>query len=655
MHLSSLSIRGFRGAGDDEPLVVSFPGRFSVLIGANGSGKTTVCDAALLAHTSVFPRGVPLSAAALGARPRSVAAVYSYEPAGLPEGPLGEMLQLQTGHHVRGGPAGEWERDLSRRLGAVRAGPPTQVTLLEHLRFVYLPAWRNPLDELARREARVLIELLRAQQQRVDGTRNLKDLRGRATGLLEALTADGLIAQLQERISEHLGALSAGVNRQWPYVRGQVVDDTYLARVLELMLAVMEGRPNARPLEVSGLGYVNLLHIAVTLAAIPDYQAAGEDEPTRDHDSAGDDAEEEEEDEQEADDDVDAAKAALEAAADDAEAEEDSFFPATPFHATVVIEEPEAHLHPQLQHSLARYLRRITLARPELQIILSSHAPDILTSCHPEDLVVIRRGPDGKRVARTIADLTLADRDNVMRKARLHMDATRSSALFAERLSLVEGVSDAALLREFAWAWAGTDGDRQSFVDALSIVAIGNRIGAWPVQLLATRDAELCSKLALLADSDKDPGTAPTAPAWLTDHNETVVQIFFSEPTLEPAVTPGNEVLVEAALKEMELQVEPGFDVAWMGALFRGRRAATSERDAVPAGAAAGRKGEFALALAEQIRAALDDGREVRVPDHMIRLLEFLSPVTGECAGADADAADPPADPPTADETPKPG
>jgi putative ATP-dependent endonuclease of OLD family len=286
---------------------------------------------------------------------------------------------------------------------------------------------------------------------------------------------------------------------------------------------------------------------------------------------------------------------------------------------------------------------------------VSSHAPDILTSCHPEDLVVIRRGPDGKRVARAIADLPLADRDNVMRKARLHMDATRSSALFAERLVLVEGVSDAALLREFGWAWAGTDGDRQSFVDALSIVAIGNRIGAWPVQLLATRNAELCSKLALLADSDKDPGTAPTAPSWLTDHDETVVQIFFSEPTLEPAVTPGNEILIEAALKEMEVEVEPGFDEAWIRAMFRGRRAATSERDAIPAGVAAGRKGEFALALAEQIRAELDDGRDVRVPDHMIRLLDFLSPVTGERAGPDADAADPPADTSTADETPKPG
>ena len=114
----------------------------------------------------------------------------------------------------------------------------------------------------------MLVELLRAQQQRIDGTRNLRHLRGRATGLLEALTADGMTEQVQERIAAHLNALTAGVEQQWAYVRGQVIDDAYLARVLELMLAVIEGRPSARPLEVLGLGYVNLLHIAVTLAAV---------------------------------------------------------------------------------------------------------------------------------------------------------------------------------------------------------------------------------------------------------------------------------------------------------------------------------------------------------------------------------------------------
>ncbi|MFF4629674.1 hypothetical protein [Streptomyces griseorubiginosus] len=117
---------------------------------------------------------------------------------------------------------------------------------------------------------RILVDLLRARQQELHGRRNLVALRARASRLLEDLAKDSLINAVEVRVGEQLGRLSAGASPQWPYVRGPVIDDTYLARVLEIMLAVIEGRSAARPLEVSGLGYVNLLHIAVTLAAIPD-------------------------------------------------------------------------------------------------------------------------------------------------------------------------------------------------------------------------------------------------------------------------------------------------------------------------------------------------------------------------------------------------
>ena len=47
-----------------------------------------------------------------------------------------------------------------------------------------------------------------------------------------------------------------------------------------------------------------------------------------------------------------------------------------------------------------------------------------------------------------IGDIPLPQKATTLRKARLHMDATRSAALFAQRMILVEGVSDAVVLRQ---------------------------------------------------------------------------------------------------------------------------------------------------------------------------------------------------------------
>jgi putative ATP-dependent endonuclease of OLD family len=626
MYLSKMTVHGMR-AGAEGELVVELPGRFSVLAGANSSGKTTFCDAAYLVHPETFPSLPRLSAASLGAGGlRRIDVEYRLEDAGRPEGPLGNQALAFSGSLAAGQVVSSWGHTLTRSLGAIRSHWDVTHDLAEHMRLIYLPAHRNPLDELARREARILVELLRAQQQRLDGTRNLTGLRTRAWQLLESLSREPLIEAVEERVTAHLSNLTAGVSRQWPYVRGQRVDDAYLARVLELMLSVLEGRRHARPLEVTGLGYVNLLHIAVTLAAIPDPSqdatispaAATVDAgvpPSTDTGPTGADPEDVSE--------LELAQAELVQAREESELQQDSFFPQDPFHATVIIEEPEAHLHPQLQHALVRHLRRTVLSRPELQVVLSSHAPDVLTSARPEDVVVLRRLADGRRVSRVIAHIPMNDKPAVLRKARLHLDATRSASLFAERLVLVEGVTEVALVREFAWVWAGADERKQAFTDALTIIAMGTRVGNWPVRLLATRDHEIAKRIAVLSDSDKALTESPTDPAWATDHDPSIVRVFHSHPTLEPAITLGNENLVQQALAGVGVTPPAAITIESITAIFAGRKA-PAEAPPTPAGAAASKKAEFALSLAELILQARESAQPVQVPAHLNHLFEFL-------------------------------
>ncbi|CAM3539123.1 ATP-dependent endonuclease [Isoptericola cucumis] len=611
-------------------MTCEFPGRFSLVLGPNGAGKTTINDAIYWAHTHRFPRLQAPDAAALGTLPRSIDVSYSMEenPAG--EGALGQALKR------RGLGAPTWSRGLERSLGRVRAATiDSRPQGLDQLRLVYLPALRNPVDDLSRRESRVLLELLRAEQLRDPSGGGFASVRNQAESLLSSLTKEKLIADVEGRIAQALRTLTGGVREHHAFIGTQRVDDAYLARVLEILLGVMPDPRDAVRLEAASLGYVNLLHIAVTLAGIPDPSstplASSPSAPeVLDAASSGDlDP-----------DDVDAldgesaegARRRIAEADLDAELEQDTFFPDT-FHATVLIEEPEAHLHPQLQQGLIRYLRQTAMTRPDLQVIVSTHASDLISACRPEDLVIVRRDVDGTPVSRAIASIPWppSQAKKIHRMTRLHLDASRSSALFAERVVLVEGITEAALLREVGRAWAMADAtrgaSRLAFVDALSIVPLGNRVGDWPVRLLATPGHELVSQVAVLSDTDLRPAQpgdsmpAATPPPWHSDFADpTTFQVFWSQPTLEPTLVPGNETLIDKALTAIGRPLPTTTDES-VDQLFHTQPGK-------------GDKAEFALELAAAIQ---DRPDQFVVPTHLKAMFDWL--FRGQL-GADTEVVD---------------
>ena len=79
--MKQVVVHGFRAA-DREELVCDFPGRFAVLLGANSTGKSTICDALTLSHSDVFPWAPRASTATLSATvtERLITVEYGYEP-----------------------------------------------------------------------------------------------------------------------------------------------------------------------------------------------------------------------------------------------------------------------------------------------------------------------------------------------------------------------------------------------------------------------------------------------------------------------------------------------------------------------------------------------------------------------------------------------
>jgi putative ATP-dependent endonuclease of OLD family len=204
------------------------------------------------------------------------------------------------------------------------------------------------------------------------------------------------------------------------------------------------------------------------------------------------------------------------------------------------------------------------------------------------------------------------EKARVFRMAKLHMDATRSAALFADRVLLVEGVTDAILVRQFANAWAAAQHEPSlaHVVDALTIVPMGSKVGSWPVKLLASHGQEIAHKLGILRDSDdRDPQSSPKAPAWLDRFDDDVVQFFFSEPTLEPSVVDGNEKAVESALASAGLNVPDEINAASVDKLFQDTKSG---------------KGRFAVELAGEIERRNSKAEAVQIPMHFDRMFRFL-------------------------------
>jgi putative ATP-dependent endonuclease of OLD family len=223
-------------------------------------------------------------------------------------------------------------------------------------------------------------------------------------------------------------------------------------------------------------------------------------------------------------------------------------------YCALIVEEPEAHLHPQLQSVLLEYLKSVEIpaeGEKAVQVFVTSHSPNFAALADIDSIGCVYHAPLG---VEAFFPREVKFGKTKKEKLQRYLNVTRADVFFARRILFVEGAAELFLiealaqnlsinLRRHSISVISTDGlNFDAFIPLFSesqlkipvaIVTDGDPPGAYP------KTGEV---LARSAAADAIAATV-----------NTYVSVFFASKTLEYdlALIPANLPTMLAALKDI--------------------------------------------------------------------------------------------------------
>lgn len=494
MYLSQLTIRNFRqfGEGPTELKICFRPG-VTALVGRNDSGKSAIIDAiryALLTRDQEFIRIQPEDFHIENTGIQANEILITCRLACLSDAEKGAFIEylsydgdetfLCVNWSVRKlseAPGARRWIDVSVRSGMDGTGPSFETSARELLTAAYLRPLRDAEREMSPGRGSRLSQIL-SNVPEIEGGEPFDEHNvPQDAAAVGRLSLVGLTDYLRHGVGHHTGVGSAetAINEQYlaslslhgDDLKGKIdvseggTEPARLRQILEKLelglLDAVSGTPKGR----YGLGSNNLLFMACELLLL---------------------------------------------------GKEPDGLP------LLLIEEPEAHLHPQRQLRLMEFLRqvadeRVEEARRSVQVLLTTHSPNLASKIPLENIVLLQ----GKR-AFSLAKSETKLEEGDYRFLERFLDVTKANLLFAHGVLIVEGDAEAILLPVLAQL-VGSDLTKRG----ISIVNVGGK-GLRRFSRIFQRqddDGSLMNvPVSCLADMDVMPDCAPVILGLVEDDND---------------------------------------------------------------------------------------------------------------------------------------
>jgi len=215
----------------------------------------------------------------------------------------------------------------------------------------------------------------------------------------------------------------------------------------------------------------------------------------------------------------------------------------------LILEEPEAHLHPQLQRILYE-----SLLKQQAQSIVTTHSTHI-TSQAPLDSMLVLSNDGTVQTKSSVPTSAKLFSEKDVRDLERYLDATRSSLLFARKVILAEGPAELFLIAPLVRSVMGIDLDEQG----ISVIPIHGTHFEPYLKLFGP--VAINKKCAVITDGDAqnevdEPDLHPDDVDDVDGTTEEVVQDVPTPTRLEKLESAQNDylkVFIGATTFEMEL------------------------------------------------------------------------------------------------------